>query len=358
MPEPKETITLYCQKGGSDKFYTACIIEEDGGFTVPINYGRRGTSGQSGSKTNEPVSYEKAKAIYDKIIKEKMGKGYTPGEGMSPMAGNVIEKIDSGLFPQLLDEITEDELEKYLRDDNFGAQEKKDGQRKFLKHGEGNTTSINKKGFEVGYASVFKTACEAYNEAGKDNFTFDGEEIGETLHIFDARCLNGEKLDSFPYIERYRKLEQFIITDTGNEAIRLLPLATGYEAKKALYDKLVKEEREGIIFKRLNAPYTEGRSSDQVKLKFYATASIIVIRINEKRSIGMGIIENDKVIEIGNCTIPPNKGIPEVGKISEVKYLYAYKGGSLYQPTYLDVRDDVDKEECVISQLKYKAEED
>ena len=48
--------------------------------------------------------------------------------------------------------------------------------------------------------------------------------------------------------------------------------------------------------------------------------------------------------------------IVEERAIIEVRYLYAYKGGSLYQPTFLDVRTDIDEQECLLSQLKYKKE--
>jgi bifunctional non-homologous end joining protein LigD len=32
------------------------------------------------TKTKEPIAYAKAKVVYDKLVKEKMAKGYTPGE--------------------------------------------------------------------------------------------------------------------------------------------------------------------------------------------------------------------------------------------------------------------------------------
>ena len=60
---------------------------------------------------------------------------------------------------------------------------------------------------------------------------------------------------------------------------------------------------------------------------------------------------------MGNCTIAPNKDIPEENDLIEVRYLYAYKGGSLYQPTYQGLRDDIEEDACIITQLKYKAEE-
>jgi len=54
-------------------------------------------------------------------------------------------------------------------------------------------------------------------------------------------------------------------------------------------------------------------------------------------------------------TISPNKEVPKLGEIIEVRYLYAYKGGSLYQPTFLEVRDDIERAECLMGQLKFKS---
>jgi bifunctional non-homologous end joining protein LigD len=40
--------------------------------------------------------------------------------------------------------------------------------------------------------------------------------------------------------------------------------------------------------------------------------------------------------------------------VVEVRYLYAYPGGSLYQPVYVGKRDDVEPAACTIGQLKFK----
>ena len=113
------------------------------------------------------------------------------------------------------------------------------------------------------------------------------------------------------------------------------------------------------MFKKHSAPYMAGRPNSggtQVKFKFYATASVIVTQINEKRSVAVAVIAGENQVEVGNVTIPPNKAVPAVNSIVEIRYLYTYKGGSLYQPTYLCVRDDISFEDCLISQLKYKKE--
>lgn len=66
------------------------------------------------------------------------------------------------------------------------------------------------------------------------------------------------------------------------------------------------------------------------------------------------MIRGNEVVSVGNVSIPPNHEIPAVGAVVECRYLYAFPGGSIFQPVYLGVRDDIPKEECVISQLKYK----
>ena len=62
-------------------------------------------------------------------------------------------------------------------------------------------------------------------------------------------------------------------------------------------------------------------------------------------------------VDVGNVSVPPNRPVPAPGAVVEVRYLYAYPGGSLYQPVYLGVRDDVTPAECGARQLKYKRDE-
>lgn len=140
----------------------------------------------------------------------------------------------------------------------------------------------------------------------------------------------------------------------------LSPLADGTKEKRALFNKLKSENAEGIVFKRRKAAYTSGRPAsggNQIKFKFVATASFVVMKVNKKRSVAVGLYDDNKPnfpIDVGNVTIPPNKDVPKKDQIIEVQYLYAYKGGSIYQPVYLGVRDDIDREACLMSQLKYK----
>jgi len=115
-----------------------------------------------------------------------------------------------------------------------------------------------------------------------------------------------------------------------------------------------------VVFKRIGAAYSSGRPNsggDQFKFKFVETASVIVNAINAKRSVAIAVWENASLIPCGNVTIPADQPIPQVGDMAEIRYLYAMPdSGSLFQPVYLGVRDDIAAAECTRDQLKFRKE--
>ena len=194
-------------------------------------------------------------------------------------------------------------------------------------------------------------------------FVVDGEAIGDRLYVFDLLEIDGKNLRSKPYKDRYSELMNLVArSPVSGGAIILVETAWTPKEKRQMFERLKKQKREGIVFKLVSAPVTVGRPSSggsQLKYKFYATASVVVTKVNAQRSVAVSVYDNSGDISVpvavGNVTIPANQPVPKVGQVLEVRYLYAYKGGSLFQPTSLGVRDDVDPPECVIGQLKYKA---
>ena len=90
-----------------------------------------------------------------------------------------------------------------------------------------------------------------------------------------------------------------------------------------------------MVFKDTGAHYSSGRpasAGSQRKCKFYETASFLVSSVNNQRSVGLSLYRDDQLVPVGNVTIPPNAEVPHVGDIVEVRYLYAYENGSVYQP--------------------------
>lgn len=347
-----ENITLYFQQGSSDKVYSASLeaVENDQ-FVVNFAYGRRGATLKTGTKTKKPVDYTAAKKAYDKLVHSKTSKGYKPGTEGPQYVHMDTDSQDTGVYCQLLNFVEEAQVTEYIQDDGWWAQEKHDGKRMLLHKTGTEITAINRRGLSVGAPDVI------IQQAGKidQGFLVDGEAIGETLFVFDLLEIRGKDVRSMPYAERLSHLESLALTDP----FVVVEAAKTTVEKQQLYERLQMAGAEGIVFKKHDAPYTAGRPNSggaQLKFKFYETASVIVSKINDKRSVGVAVLDGGKQVEIGNVTIPPNKEIPAENAIVEVRYLYAYEGGSLYQPTYLGVRDDVDRADCVIAQLKYKQE--
>ena len=71
--------------------------------------------------------------------------------------------------------------------------------------------------------------------------------------------------------------------------------------------------------------------------------------------MALELFEGTARIAVGNVTIPPRTQIPGAGQVVEIRYLHAYRGGSLYQPVYLGVRTDIPPADCTVGQLKFKS---
>ena len=346
---------LYYREGGSDKVYQAWIEAREGGgagFAVNFAYGRRGSALSTGTKTASPVDYDAAVRIYEKIVAEKMAKGYTPEASgrafaMTERAGRV-----SGRLPQLLNPVDETEADAYLDGTDWLMEEKFDGRRLMVEvrasAAGGEVEGSNRKGLVVSLPAEVEAAL-----ANLGDCVLDGELVGARLFAFDALSVGGEDLTPLPFCERAARRDALL---AGHATAAALAAVTTYRSpgeKRAAYAAVRDAGREGVVFKRSHAPYTVGRpgaGGDQVKVKFYATCSAVVAKVNARRSVALAVGGEG----VGNVTVPPNFALPSVGEVVEVRYLYAHRGGALYQATFLGVRDDVDPCECVLDQIKYK----
>jgi len=353
--EATERVALYYREGSSDKVYQAAIEPAGSQFVVNFAYGRRGATLTTGTKTSSPVDYAAAKKIYTKLVSEKKAKGYT--EGANGTSYLHADKQASGILPQLLNAVEEAEVALLLCDDNYCAQEKFDGKHLLIRKQDDDLEGINKKGFIVGLPQT--VADELRSVTG--SFIPDGESIGDDYHAFDLLEYNGENLRALPYRIRLARLtDLLLLTRSDYKHVRLVATAFGIRQKTELYQRLRRENREGIVFKRLDASYTPGKPNSggsQLKFKFVATLSAVVAKINVQRSVEISLLKGRSLVSCGNVTIPANHEIPQVGAIVEVRYLYAYRDSlALHQPVYLGPREDVDPGECLVSQLKFKGE--
>jgi len=351
-----KSISFKCQEGSSNKEYHIQMVEQGSGFVINFQYGAIGQTLKPGTKTPTPVDEAAAEKIYQSMIKERLRKGYTQegeakGGGFSGPA--ITTKKDSGVYPQLLNTIEDDEIQKYINDDRYLAQEKFDGQRRMADINSNEIVGINKKGEIVQLPDSIKLSLVNIT---KEGCIIDGEIIGDKLFVFDILSYDSKNLQGYKCIERLRTLA---ILEFG-KGVEIVRTAFSKAEKQKMYDDLKAANAEGIVFKLKDSKYTAGRPSsggDQLKNKFQKEASFIVKDLTKgKRSVGLELInENGERVHMGKCTIPPNKEIPPIGAVVEVRYLYAYRGGCIFQPNYKEQRVDVYPEECLMSQIVYKA---
>ena len=357
-----QSVTLAYKEGSSDKVYRVTLEETNGLYSVNVEYGRRGGTMITGTKTNAPTSLTPASNIYDKIVREKMAKGYLVA-ARSNLAGPipVIPPIKSTYSVArslvnpcvLLNAIPESEATDLLSDNDWVAQQKFDGTRLVLRSTTAGFKGFNRKG-------ALTTVPDSVAQAIRGiDCTLDGELIGNVYYTFDCLRLG---LDfcatATPLIARLTAMRSLSF---NTDSIVVVNCAVCTADKVRLWDKLKADNAEGIVFKGRNAPYTYGRPSSgglYLKHKFYKTCSCVVTKINQQRSVGVSLDRGTELEPVGNVTIPPNFNVPSLNDIVEVRYLYAFLGGSLYQPTYLGCRTDIALEDCTMEQLVYKKEDE
>jgi bifunctional non-homologous end joining protein LigD len=350
-----QSTSLHYREGNSDKVYQAAIEPKGDGYIVTFAYGRRGNTLYTGIKNDTPVPLETATKLFDKLVASKVAKGYQPdGEAAKPYQQSGEEGRDSGIRCQLLNAIDESELSRLLTGRSHCLQEKHDGRRLMVRKQGDTITGINRRGLVVAIPDSIREAVEHI----PFDVLIDGEAVGDTLHAFDLLEVKGTCMRKRRYIDRFSGL--IMVIPPNLPALRWVSTSVDPNDKVEIYEELRASNREGVVFKDVDAPYSPGRPNSggsQLKFKFVESASFIVTARNEKRSVSLGLFDGDELVSAGNVTIPPNHAIPQVGNVVDARYLYALKqSGSIYQPVYQRRRDDIPASECVVEQLKYKSE--
>lgn len=381
------SIVLNCFKGNSDKTYRMQIIHGNDGYRVETQYGRRGSTLQTGTKTIAPVlALTSAEKLFSKVVDEKLAKGYvversehTPSMGEVNPAAQTTQveataKPNTSLaicqdaavagqmtehLPQLLNSIDCDRADQLNHDPMWCVQQKFDGNRTLVEVTASGVRGINRRGITIALPMSVVSAVRALKSV-KDCL-FDGELVGEVLHVWDVLRLNGEALAETPLAARLAKLHAIAFIGPLLGGIRIAQTWRETHDKVEALASRRQEGAEGVVYKRLDSTYKPGRPNsggDALKLKFTASATFRVRRVNVgKRSVRMEMTdESGAWMDVGNVTIPPNHDVPSVGDIAEAQYLYAYREGSLFQPVYKGLRADQDESDCSSSQLQYKGE--
>lgn len=347
--------TLYCTEGSADKEYRIQMVDVGGGLFNVVGFnGRRGSALKEQPKTKAPVSRKEAMKVFESLEKEKRRKGYTEDASGVPYALAENRGQVSGWLPQLPTPISLDDAERFLRDDSIVAQEKYDGERRGAEFGEDQLRGINKKGL---YVPTPITWLPLVASLGQDTL-LDAEHVGDVLHVFDALKIGGQDLSGRSFEQRWAALNGALTSQRDPGPVRLVYTAAGYEAKKRFMDTVRERHGEGLVFRRLDGQYKPGEAPSVEaavvwKLKFQESCTAIVGSVHPtKNSVGLVLLDDSGAeVQVGNVTVPANQQMPDEGDLVEVRYLYKYDGGSLFQPVLLGRRTDQAREDARLSKV-------
>ena len=360
MSDPVRAILLYKTEGSMDKAYGLRIVPAPGvadAYHLLYLNGRRGAAMQGKPKVADPatklalpLTLDAANKEFDKVVKAKTKDGYTEdSSGLAYSASENAGRI-SGYRPSLPADLprkgTASRVQELLTDNAWGLMEKKDGQHRGLISENGKVIGTNKNGLVVD----IPTNWESFAVLG--NHIFSGEHMRDgSYHVFDLY----EK--SMDFEQRYAKLEQIFRTALATTPdlgpIRLVRLATGTANKRSLRESINLADGEGVVYKRLEARFEEGKNDNSIREKFFADMTCFVLAHNTQRSVAIGATDprSRRMVPLGNVTIPPDQPFPPVGELLDVKYLYWFEDGSLEQPTSRGIRTDVNRSAVTTDQI-------
>src|SRR5260370_5755175 len=245
--------------------------------------GGRGSALQSDVKVSG-TSYEEAKRVYDRILREKTAKGYqiaqVSANGNEAIAvGLPATKEHSGHTPELLTPIDEAEALLSAQDASWWFQQKFDGRRLAVQKSDGKYSGINKLGQII---PIDPRLAESLDRVQAQGFLADGEITDSRFYIWDLLSVNDTDLRIQPYEIRYVHLTQHF--REVSDVLRVCETAMTTKAKRDFVKKMHSTNAEGFVCKNRNAAYAGGRAGQHFKCKFVVTASLIVGPKPEKKA--------------------------------------------------------------------------
>jgi bifunctional non-homologous end joining protein LigD len=226
----------------------------------------------------------------------------------------------------------------------------------------------------------------ALDESGRSSFSaMQQAKPGTPIvdYVFDLLEVEGEPLVDLPLVERRKRLEQLL--DKRNKTVRL---SETFEDGAALYEAAKEQQLEGIIAKRLDSRYIQGkRTRDWLKIKTHDEQEFVVAgytkgtgrRATSFGSLVLGYYVSGELVYAGNVgtgfngkeieklldklrplrrSTPPFREVPKMPKVRksdviwvepklvvQVEFAEWTHDGRLRAPSYKGIREDKPAEE-------------
>jgi bifunctional non-homologous end joining protein LigD len=226
----------------------------------------------------------------------------------------------------------------------------------------------------------------ALDEAGRSSFSaMQQGKAGTPLvfYVFDLLEVEGEPLVDLPLVERRKRLEQLL--DKRNRSVRL---SEAFDDGAALLEAAKEQGLEGIVAKRLDSRYVQGRRTrDWLKIKTHGEQEFVIAgftkgtgrRASSFGSLVLGYYRGNELVYAGNVgtgfsskeieklldklrplkrSTSPFAEVPKMPKVrksdviwvepklvSEVEFAEWTHDGRLRAPSYKGLREDKRPEE-------------
>ena len=192
---------------------------------------------------------------------------------------------------------------------------------------------------------------------GEETTYGSGTPASLVLVAFDVLDAAGNDMRAHPWTVRREALE-IMVQNAAPEITASRVLGT---PDADLAAELMAEGAEGVMLKRMDAPYEEGkRSWNLLKYKYQATYDVVIVDMegsctSEERiaagwkNLRYGLYRGGELVVIGNTgfTGPPDELRQYIGKVAEMKgYGQSATTGAIRHPGIIGWRDDKRPTDC------------
>jgi len=243
-----------------------------------------------------------------------------------------------------------------LLNPNYAVQQKFDGKRIILHVDKNTVTAHNRDGLTCSVSPEIVKEAKAFSPLAP--ITLDGEWIREikSFQTFDLLALGGTDTTPLPFKARQEHLQRVFKTIKAH-SLQLARTEYKKEEKVSLLQRIHDAQLEGIVLKHIGSPYKIDRQKDQFKYKFTAVSSFVITKLHSpKQSVAIAVFDaNGRLVPSGDVKIRNSRFKLTEGMVIDVRYSHCFPQSHLaYQPRMISIRDDLQPEACVISQLRYK----
>jgi predicted DNA-binding WGR domain protein len=390
---------LRCTDGAHNKQYLAELVEHpDGSYSTPCAYGA------IGARLSTTVKYtgtdrRRAVAAFEKVIAEKLGKGYVEVPAPASLGGPIVAAAAGGAVPapvsgpddciprfgaQLAGDGGAETLYDAVRTPTrYRVEEKWDGWRALVSFTPDGVVAIrNRDGVDKGRIanlSLLATALHTLGEAVPalyEGSVLDGELVGPTFAETTRLVAGGNgdqgslrfvvfDLPFFAGVDRRDTPLSLRIADLERVLAHAAPPIVGSPALvpvKELAELVWAAGGEGLIIKQLDAPYLSGGRTAWQKVKRVLTADAVVIGLEPGQGKHAGTVgalivaQHDatgalvEVARVAGFTDSFRRAITPAlkGRVVEFAYQERTTAGRYRHPRFLRLRVDKAPADCVV----------